>query len=54
VGEGGGRTHGASAPVQGTCHVCVDEEGVLRTDHLLNLWSASVVRLHYRLVRGPA
>ena len=29
----------------------VDEEGVLRTDHELRLWSAPVVRLHYKLER---
>ena len=30
-------------------HVYVDDEGVLRTDHVLRLWSATAVRLHYRL-----
>jgi hypothetical protein len=29
--------------------VYVDGEGTLRTDHTLRLWSATVVRLHYKL-----
>ena len=29
----------------------VDADGVLRTDHELRLWSASAVRLHYKLER---
>jgi hypothetical protein len=29
--------------------VAVDDEGVLRTDLVLRLWSATAVRLHYRL-----
>jgi hypothetical protein len=29
--------------------VYVDEEGVLRTDHALDLWRLPVIRLHYRL-----
>ena len=32
----------------------VDDEGVLRTDHALRLWSALVMRLHYRLEPKPA
>jgi hypothetical protein len=31
--------------------VGVDDEGVLRTDHALNLWQVPVIRLHYRLER---
>ena len=31
----------------------VDEEGVLRTDHELRLWSAPAVRLHYKLEPKP-
>jgi hypothetical protein len=31
--------------------VGVDDEGVLRTDHSLNLWQIPVIRLHYRLDR---
>ena len=33
--------------------VFVDEEGVLRTDHALNLQRIPVVRLHYRIERSP-
>jgi hypothetical protein len=33
--------------------VYVDDEGTLRTDHALNLWSVPVLRLHYRLERKP-
>ena len=51
VVEVGGRTHAARAPVRERFRVYVDEEGVLRTDHDLRLWSARVVRLHYRLER---
>ncbi|MEO6998264.1 MAG: hypothetical protein ABI112_09295 [Terracoccus sp.] len=46
-----GRTHAARAPIHETFRVYVDSEGVLRTDHHLCLWSATVVRLHYKLVR---
>jgi hypothetical protein len=31
--------------------VWLDEEGVLRTDHALNLWQVPAIRLHYRLER---
>ena len=44
-----GRTYAAAVPLRETFHVYVDEEGVLRTDHELRLYSASVVRLHYKL-----
>jgi len=51
VVEDRGRTHAARAPIHETFHVYVDRQGVLRTDHLLCLWSAPVVRLHYKLTR---
>ena len=51
--RGSARTFAAHAPIRETFHVYVDDEGVLRTDHELRLWNASVVRLHYRLERGP-
>lgn len=54
VVEDGGRTYAAAVPLRETFHVYVDEEGVLRTDHDLRLWSASVVRLHYKLERSRA
>lgn len=44
-----GRAHAARVPLHETFHVFVDDEGVLRTDHHLKLWSATVVRLHYKL-----
>jgi hypothetical protein len=48
-----GRTHAARAPIHETFRVYLDRDGVLRTDHLLCLWSAPVVRLHYKLTRDP-
>lgn len=48
VDEGG--THAARAPIHETFRVYVDDEDILRTDHHLRLWSASVVRLHYKLM----
>ncbi|WP_406692163.1 hypothetical protein REH65_09510 [Saccharopolyspora sp. ID03-671] len=48
----GGRTFAARIPIHETFHVFVDNEGTLRTDHALHLWSAPVVRLHYKLVRA--
>ena len=47
----GARTHAVKVPLRETFHVFVDDDGVLRTDHELCLWSASAVRLHYRLER---
>jgi len=41
--------HAARAPIHETFRVYLDREGVLRTDHRLCLWSAPVVRLHYKL-----
>jgi len=54
VVEDRGRTHAARAPIHETFRVYLDREGVLRTDHLLCLWSAPVVRLHYKLARDVA
>ncbi|HLN78606.1 MAG TPA: hypothetical protein VK204_16305 [Nocardioidaceae bacterium] len=50
VVEDGGRTHAARAPIHEVFRVYVDPEGVLRTDHVLQLWSFTVVRLHYKLL----
>ena len=36
-------------PLAERFRVFVDEEGVLRTDHAVNLWTIPVIRLHYRL-----
>lgn len=51
VVEDRGGTHAARAPIHETFRVYLDPEGVVRTDHLLCLWSAPVVRLHYKLTR---
>jgi hypothetical protein len=53
VVRGGDRTHASRAPIHETFRVHVDDEGVLRTDHELRLWSATVVRLHYKLTPAP-
>lgn len=45
----GGRTFAARVPVHETFRIYVDLDGVLRTDHVLALWSATAVRFHYRL-----
>ncbi len=34
--------------------VYVDDEGTLRTDHALDLWNLSALRLHYRMERAGA
>lgn len=44
-----GRPYAARVPIHEHFRVYVDDEGVLRTDHLLQLWSATVLRLHYKL-----
>jgi len=54
VVEDRGGFHAARAPLHETFRVYVDGEGVLRTDHRLCLWSATVVRLHYKLVPAGA
>ena len=38
-------------PLAEEFRVYVDDEGTLRTDHFLNLWSVPVLRFHYRLER---
>ncbi|QFG27449.1 hypothetical protein F7P10_32840 [Actinomadura sp. WMMB 499] len=49
VVERGSRAWARRVPVHERFHVHVDGEGVLRTDHALNLWTIPVLRLHYRL-----
>lgn len=51
VVEDGGHTHAARIPLHETFRIYVDDSGVLRTDHVLKLWNATVVRLHYRMER---
>lgn len=43
--------HAARAPIHERFRVYVDGAGVLRTDHELRMWSATAVRLHYKLSR---
>lgn len=45
----GGAHHAARVPLHETFRIHVDPSGVLHTDHVLKLWSATVVRLHYRM-----
>jgi hypothetical protein len=54
VVEHEGCTHASRAPIHETFRVYVDTEGVLRTNHVLRLWTATVVHLHYKLVPAPA
>lgn len=49
VARDGGTTWASRAPLHEQFHLYIDEEGVLRADHELRVWSASAVRLHYRL-----
>ncbi|GAA4693191.1 hypothetical protein [Nocardioides conyzicola] len=49
VVEDGGDAYAARVPVHETFRVYVDPVGVLRTDHVLKLWSSTAVRLHYKL-----
>ncbi|WP_330474698.1 hypothetical protein [Terrabacter sp. C0L_2] len=51
VVRGSGRDHASRAPIHERFRVYVDDEGVLRTDHDLRMWSATAVRLHYKLTR---
>lgn len=51
VVDADGRAYAARVPLRETFRVHVDAGGVLRADHVLRLWSAEAVRLHYRLTR---
>lgn len=52
VVRAGGRTAWVRrAPLAERILVGTDDEGVLRTDHALDLWSIPAIRLHYRLER---
>lgn len=51
VAQDRGRTYASRAPVHESFHLYFDDEGILRTDHTLRLWSAAAVRLHYKLER---
>lgn len=43
--------HAARVPLHEEFRVFVDEEGVLRSDHLLRMGSRPMLRLHYRMTR---
>lgn len=47
----GGRWYAAQVPLRETFHVYTDSDGVLRTDHWLNVGRWQALRLHYRLDR---
>lgn len=47
----GGRYHGRRLPLHETFDLYVDDEGTLRTDHVLRMWNSAAVRLHYKLER---
>jgi len=44
-----GPWYAAQVPLRETFHVYTDAEGVLRTDHWLNVGRWRALRLHYRL-----
>ena len=50
----GGIVHAARLPLHETFRLYVDDDGVLRTDHVIRVWSAVAVRLHYKLFRKQA
>lgn len=52
VVRGPGGCHAAQVPIHETFVVHLDDDGVLRTDHVLRLWSATALRLHYKLTRA--
>jgi hypothetical protein len=37
-------------PLKETIHVFVDEEGVLRTDHIFSFWRQKFLHLHYKIL----
>ena len=53
VRAGGRSAFVRRVPLAEQFRVYVDDEGTLRTDHALTLWSIPVIRLHYRLERKP-
>jgi hypothetical protein len=46
-----GRHFARRVPVHETFELYVDDEQVLRTDHVLRMWNLPAVRLHYKLER---
>jgi hypothetical protein len=49
VVEDHGGTYATRVPIHEKFQVYIDDEDTLRTDHILRLWSAPVIRLHYKL-----
>ncbi|WP_353356896.1 hypothetical protein [Intrasporangium sp. DVR] len=49
--EDGGCSFAARVPVHESFRIYVDPGGVLRTDHVLQLWNTTAMRLHYKLER---
>ncbi|QCQ90251.1 hypothetical protein [Rhodococcus sp. SGAir0479] len=49
----GERTYAARVPVHEEFRLYLDSEGVVRTDHVLKIWGAKAVHLHYRLSPSP-
>lgn len=45
----GNRASVRRIPIAETFRVFVDADGLLRTDHHMRIWNATVVRLHYRM-----
>jgi hypothetical protein len=54
VRHGADRVSVRRIPIAETFRVFVDTEGTLRTDHHMKLWSATVIRLHYRMTTTSA
>ncbi|MDV3128232.1 hypothetical protein M1247_25185 [Mycobacterium sp. 21AC1] len=46
-----GRYFAKRVPIHETFDLYVDDEQVLRTDHVLRVWNTAAVRLHYKLER---
>jgi hypothetical protein len=53
VHESGNTAAVRRVPLAEEFRVYVDDEGALRADHALNLWSVPVLRFHYRLEPRP-
>lgn len=51
VVQDGGRFYAARVPLHERFRVYVDDEGVLRTDHVIRFARSTAVRLHYKMER---
>jgi hypothetical protein len=52
--RGHGKINARRIPIAEHFHLYVDDEGDVRTDHLVRLWRIPTIRLHYRLRRVAA